>query len=116
MIQVATVFSGIGAIEYALKTMNKEHQIVFACDNGERMLKQSREEIDKKNKDIMQRAYVSEWKGRTGVVRKITPRECLRLMGFTDDFKIVMNDTNMYRQKQNTKTELPIGSSVHFRH
>lgn len=35
MIKLATVFSGIGAIEHALKRMNIEHQIVFACDNGD---------------------------------------------------------------------------------
>lgn len=52
--------------------------------------------------EIMKRAYVSEWRGEKGVIRKITPRECLRLMGFTDDFKIVMNDTNMYRQTGNS--------------
>ena len=34
-IRLATVFSGIGAIEFALKRMNIEHDIVFACDNGE---------------------------------------------------------------------------------
>lgn len=35
MIRIATVFSGIGAIEWALKRLNVEHKIVFACDNGE---------------------------------------------------------------------------------
>ena len=35
MIRIATVFSGIGSIEWALKRMNLEHKIVFACDNGE---------------------------------------------------------------------------------
>jgi DNA (cytosine-5)-methyltransferase 1 len=33
-IRVATVFSGIGAIEFALKRLEIEHEIVFACDNG----------------------------------------------------------------------------------
>lgn len=33
-IKVGTVFSGIGAIEQALKRMNINHEIVFACDNG----------------------------------------------------------------------------------
>ncbi|MBR2967114.1 MAG: DNA (cytosine-5-)-methyltransferase [Clostridia bacterium] len=36
MLRVATVFSGIGAIEFALKRMNIDHEIIFACDNGER--------------------------------------------------------------------------------
>ena len=35
MIRLATVFSGIGAIEHALKRMGIEHKIVFASDNGD---------------------------------------------------------------------------------
>lgn len=35
-IRLATVFSGIGSIEFALKRMNIDHELVFACDNGER--------------------------------------------------------------------------------
>lgn len=35
-IKIATVFSGIGAVEFAFKRMNVDHEIVFACDNGER--------------------------------------------------------------------------------
>lgn len=35
-IRVATVFSGIGSIEFALKRLGIPHEIVFACDNGER--------------------------------------------------------------------------------
>lgn len=35
MIRIATVFSGIGAAEFALKRLGYEHEIVFACDNGD---------------------------------------------------------------------------------
>ena len=35
MLKLATVFSGIGAIEHALKRMGIEHEIVFASDNGD---------------------------------------------------------------------------------
>ena len=35
-IRLATVFSGIGAVEFALKRMNIDYEIIFACDNGER--------------------------------------------------------------------------------
>ena len=35
MIRLATVFSGIGSIEHALTRMNIDHEIVFACDNGD---------------------------------------------------------------------------------
>ncbi len=35
MLRLGTVFSGIGAIEQALKRMNIDHEIEFACDNGD---------------------------------------------------------------------------------
>lgn len=38
-LKVATVFSGIGAFEQALLQTGIDHEIVFACDNGERELK-----------------------------------------------------------------------------
>ena len=31
-IKIATVFSGIGAAEQALKRLNLNHEIAFACD------------------------------------------------------------------------------------
>ncbi len=33
--KLATVFSGIGSIEQALRRMGKDYEIVFACDNGD---------------------------------------------------------------------------------
>lgn len=39
---------------------------------------------------------------RTGKVRRLTPRECLRLMGYLDEFKQVVSDTQMYRQAGNS--------------
>jgi DNA (cytosine-5)-methyltransferase 1 len=35
-------------------------------------------------------------------IRKLTPRECLRLMGFRDTFKIVVSDTRAYQQAGNS--------------
>ena len=32
-LRLATVFSGIGAIESALEYLNIDHEIVFACDS-----------------------------------------------------------------------------------
>lgn len=43
--------------------------------------------------------YVTHHQGR---IRKLTPRECLRLMGFPDDFRIVVSDTQAYRQAGNS--------------
>lgn len=37
-----------------------------------------------------------------GRFRKLTPRECLRLMGFDDSFKIVVSDTAAYKQAGNS--------------
>ena len=34
-LRVATIFSGIGAPEWALKRLGVPHELVFACDNGE---------------------------------------------------------------------------------
>ena len=34
--------------------------------------------------------------------RRLTPRECARLMGFADDFKIPVSDTRAYRQFGNS--------------
>ena len=35
-------------------------------------------------------------------IRKLTPRECLRLMGFRDSFKIIVSDTRAYQQAGNS--------------
>ena len=35
MIRLATIFSGIGSIEQTLLRLGIEHEIVFACDNGD---------------------------------------------------------------------------------
>ena len=43
-LRVGTVFSGIGAPEEALRQLGIHHEIVFACDNGERRLSAADEE------------------------------------------------------------------------
>lgn len=50
----------------------------------------------------MHRAGVDNYVTHSGRIRKLTPRECLRLMGFRDDFKIVVSDTQLYRQAGNS--------------
>lgn len=50
----------------------------------------------------MHRAGVDNYVTHKGRIRKLTPRECLRLMGFKDDFKIVVSDTSMYKQAGNS--------------
>ena len=50
----------------------------------------------------MHRAGVDNYITNKERIRKLTPRECLRLMGFSDDFKIVVSDTRMYQQAGNS--------------
>lgn len=50
----------------------------------------------------MHRAGVDNYVTTAGRIRKLTPRECLRLMGFSDEWKIVVSDTAMYQQAGNS--------------
>ena len=43
--------------------------------------------------------------------RRLTPRECARLMGFSDDYKIVVSDTQAYRQFGNSVV-VPVVSEI----
>lgn len=49
----------------------------------------------------MHRSGVDNYITRNGRLRKLAPRECLRLMGFSDTFRIVVSDTAMYQQAGN---------------
>ena len=62
------------------------------------------EKLDKNKHtpEILQRAYVGQWEGKTGVCRQLSYRECLRLMGFSDNFKIVVPNVQAYRQAGNS--------------
>lgn len=50
----------------------------------------------------MHRAGVDNYVTTEGRIRKLTPRECLRLMGFCDSFRIVVSDTQVYQQAGNS--------------
>ena len=51
-IKIGTLFSGIGAFEHALKQLGIEHEIIFACDNGERELPLTYRNLQELTKDI----------------------------------------------------------------
>lgn len=51
-LRVGTVFSGIGAFEQALLKRKIDHEIVFACDTGERYIDIDTNEIKKKVADL----------------------------------------------------------------
>ncbi len=50
----------------------------------------------------MHRAGVDNYVTKASRIRKLTPRECLRLMGFDDTFKVSVSDTQAYRQAGNS--------------
>ena len=56
MINLGTVFSGIGAIEQALIRLNMEHRIVFGCDNGDVELKLLPQEAQKEYEELKRRS------------------------------------------------------------
>lgn len=58
----------------------------------------------KDRQDILEKAYVSIYQGVKGVCRKLTPMECVKLMGFSDKFKFPndINDKEKYRQAGNS--------------
>ena len=77
-IKLATVFSGIGSIEFAFRRLNIPHEIVFACDNGERDIEYDHEVEFNKVKNLIgadekqkyiERLYASKTKS-TNYVQK----------------------------------------------
>ena len=60
-----------------------------------------------------ERIFKGEYKGVRGVTRCLTPRECLRLMGFADTYQIVVPDQYMYRQVGNSIAVNVIKEVVH---
>jgi DNA (cytosine-5)-methyltransferase 1 len=50
----------------------------------------------------MHRAGVDNYISYGTNLRRLTPRESLRLMGFDDSFKQVVSDTQMYKQAGNS--------------
>lgn len=52
----------------------------------------------------MHRACQDNYVTQNGRVRRLTPRECARLQGFTDDFAIPVSDSQAYKQFGNAVT------------
>ena len=50
----------------------------------------------------MHRAGTDNYVTTNGKIRRLTPREALRLMGFSDEWKIVVSDTSAYQQAGNS--------------
>lgn len=72
--------------EYFIEKSSGKYAITFEGDSTVKMLKDDSIIV---NREL-------------GRYRKLTPRECLRLMGFDDSFKIVVSDTATYKQAGNS--------------
>lgn len=66
---------------------NVAERTIYPDGNGNHVMRRSKNEIYDTSK---------------GWFRKLTPRECLRLMGFDDSFQIVVSDTETYKQAGNS--------------
>lgn len=83
-------------IKYVLATGTKN----FKTHNTKTDLEIARPLLQTMHK--MHRAGVDNYVTHKGKIRKLTPKECFRLMGFKDDFKQVVSDTQAYRQAGNS--------------
>ena len=82
--------------EYAAKHKAKGNGFGFGLVTGDSIARTLSARYYKDGSEIL----VS--RGREGNPRKLTPRECARLMGYDDTYKIVVSDTQAYKQFGNS--------------
>lgn len=105
-IKLATVFSGIGAIEHALDRMNLKHKIVFACDNGD---------VDILSKKIPENIVdvESELKNLTEEINKIAVQdENSETNELSEEDKLYKLELNLILSK--TKQEIVVYKSMNL--
>ena len=95
MIRLGTVFSGIGAIEQALKRLHVEHEIVFACDNGDIELSLFNRSTQKEYKQLQTK------RGK----RTLTIEETKRLTELSHQENVLAEETRNYIYSLNTIKE-----------
>ena len=75
-LKVATIFSGIGAPEFALRRLGIPHEIVFACDNGEIEidvdLEKIKSDISKIDNPLDKKIYVDNVYIRDKEIKKLS--------------------------------------------
>ena len=86
MIKLGTVFSGIGSIEQALKRLHVEHELVFACDNGDIDLSLFDRSVQKEYKELRTK------RGK----RTLTEKEAERLNFLSQQENLIAEETRNY--------------------
>lgn len=81
---------------YAEKHRLKGNGFGFGLVNGDSITRTLSARYHKDGSEIL------VYQGETTNPRRLTPRECARLMGFPDDFRIPVSDTRAYRQFGNS--------------
>lgn len=113
-IRVGTVFSGIGAFEFALKRLNIEHEIVLACDNGNRIIEYNREdELNKikslanyeAKKNYVDNLYRAKTKKRNFVKESFIANYPIDELSYYQDIAL-LDGTDFYR-----KIDILVGGS-----
>ena len=82
--------------DYAARHRAKGNGFGFGLVDGDSIARTLSARYYKDGSEIL----VSRGAGRNP--RRLTPRECARLMGFTDDFRIPVSDTQAYKQFGNS--------------
>lgn len=91
------------------KRRSRVNQDIIGCQTANQQdnwIGDFRVERPRQEHYIDERIYIGKYDFGNGmedaVGRKLTPRECLRLMGFSDKFRIVVDDHQAYHQSGNS--------------
>ncbi|MBQ0035943.1 MAG: DNA (cytosine-5-)-methyltransferase [Firmicutes bacterium] len=105
-IRLATVFSGIGAIEFALKRMHVDHELVFACDNGDREIsydiEKERQKVFAMSSLLEKKKYVDELYAKSTSAKNYVQQSYLANYDLNEDKfyqDIILLDGRDYRGK-----------------
>lgn len=84
------------------KNRAKINQDIMMCQKANQQYNWNGDFIFFESEDLgIENKYYGEYNSKMGYIRKLTPNECLKLMGF-ENFKQVVSDTQMYKQAGNS--------------
>ena len=97
--RLGSLFSGLGTAEIATKAVFDDARCVFACeiDKYARASFEANVSCEEFYKDVRE-IDGSKYKDK---IRVLSPREYLRLQGFDGSYKIVVSNSQMYKQAGN---------------